>query len=306
MSSIFSGTVATFTDSGDNAQAADFSATIDWGDGNKSSGNIVATGSGTFAVSGDHTYLDEGQFTLRVQIADRSGDTAATQSSMMTLEELLPGGVRGTANQRFVSELYRDMLGRKVEPFGLGVWSGMLDRGMSRVDVTFGITQSLEYRTDEVEDMYNLYLHRAAEPFGLQTWVAFLAHGGSQEQLAALIVSSPEYYQDRAGGTSAGFLDAVYLDNFSRSVDPLGRSAFSAAMTAGDSRTMVADLIFTSPEYQLDLVRSIYSRYLDRELDQSGQGTWTALKGSGVSDDHLLARILGEMVDQEFYDKTQV
>jgi hypothetical protein len=67
---------------------------------------------------------------------------------------------------------------------------------------------------------------------------------------------------------------------------------------------VVADQIFTSPEYQLDLLQSIYFRYLDRALDQNGQETWTALKGSGVSDDYLIARILGETVEQEFYDKT--
>jgi hypothetical protein len=139
---------------------------------------------------------------------------------------------------------------------------------------------------------------------GLHADVAFLTSGGSQEQLAAIIVSSPEYYQSRAQGASSGYLDALYQDALDRSVDASGRSSFSAQLTAGVSRREIADQIFNSPEYQFDLVRSIYFRYLDRDLDPSGLGSWTNLKKNGASDDSLLARILGETGGHEFFDKT--
>jgi hypothetical protein len=50
----FSGTVATFTDPDTNATASEYSATIDWGDGNTSTGTISGSG-GSFSVSGSHT-----------------------------------------------------------------------------------------------------------------------------------------------------------------------------------------------------------------------------------------------------------
>ncbi|HEV3343847.1 MAG TPA: FG-GAP-like repeat-containing protein, partial [Pirellulales bacterium] len=300
----FKGTVASFTDAVAESQPADFAAAIDWGDGRTSSGNIIATGPGTFDVAADHTYLDETQFVIHVQIADHTGDSVTAQSSMSVLEELLPDGTRGTPNQRFVSELYRDLLRRHVEPGGLASWSGLLEAGVSRADVTLGIIKSPEYRTDVVEDLYHLYLHRAADPVGLHDDVAFLTSGGSQKQLAAFIVSSPEYYQSRAQGASSGYLDALYHDALNRSVDASGRSSFGAQLTAGVSRRDIADQIFNSPEYQIDLVRSIYFRYLDRDLDPSGLETWTALKKNVASDDYLLAQILGETVHHEFYDKT--
>ncbi|HEV3080235.1 MAG TPA: FG-GAP-like repeat-containing protein, partial [Gemmataceae bacterium] len=300
----FKGTVASFTDAAAESQPADFTAAIDWGDGRTSSGNIIATGPGTFDVAADHTYLDETQFVIHVQIADHTGDSVTAQSSMTVLEELLPDGTRGTPNQRFVSELYRDLLRRHVEPGGLASWSGLLEAGVSRADVTLGIIKSPEYRTDVVEDLYHLYLHRAADPVGLHDDVAFLTSGGSQKQLAAFIVSSPEYYQSRAQGASSGYLDALYHDALNRSVDASGRSSFGAQLTAGVSRRDIADQIFNSPEYQIDLVRSIYFRYLDRDLDPSGLETWTALKKNVASDDYLLAQILGETVHHEFYDKT--
>ena len=61
--------LATFTDTTPNAQAQDFSARIDWGDGKVSPGVIVANGSGKFAVTGRHTYRDPEKFAAFVYIA---------------------------------------------------------------------------------------------------------------------------------------------------------------------------------------------------------------------------------------------
>src|SRR4029077_20172956 len=52
----FTGVVATFTDSRDGAQAADFTATIDWGDGSSSAGTIAVDANGGFDVTGTHTF----------------------------------------------------------------------------------------------------------------------------------------------------------------------------------------------------------------------------------------------------------
>ena len=58
----FNGTVATFTD-GDTAPGpSDYEATIDWGDGNTSSGTITGS-AGSFTITGNHTYDDAGNFT---------------------------------------------------------------------------------------------------------------------------------------------------------------------------------------------------------------------------------------------------
>lgn len=299
----FSGNVATLTDTLPGVTAADFTITIQWGDGQSSAGTAVAA-QGGFTVQGSHTYLDEGRFTVTIQVSDSAADTGTATSPMTMLEELLPGGVRGTPNQRYVSELYRDMLRRAVEPAGLAFWSGMLEHGVSRVDVAFGITQSEEYRRGVVQDLYQQYLHRAADATGLHAFVSFLANGGTQEQLAALLVSSPEYNQARAHGTDDGFLDAVFHDGLNRSIDDTGRREFSAQLGRGRSRQAVAEQIFASAEFQLDLVKSIYVRYLDRVLDSSGKATWTHFETLGASDDSVLAHILGEPVGHEFFDKT--
>ena len=83
----FSGAVATFSDTYIGAIAGDFSATINWGDGTTTAGT-VAGGSGTFTVTGDHTYADDGGYAVSVVLADDSPGTAgATASSTANVTE---------------------------------------------------------------------------------------------------------------------------------------------------------------------------------------------------------------------------
>jgi hypothetical protein len=65
----FTGHVATFTVSSSTATAAGYSASINWGDGQTSAGTITG-GSGSFTVTGTHTYAEEGSYTTTVTITD--------------------------------------------------------------------------------------------------------------------------------------------------------------------------------------------------------------------------------------------
>jgi hypothetical protein len=78
----FNGTVATFSDADPSKTAASFTATIDWGDGTTSPGTITGS-SGSFQVSGQHTYADEGSFTFTVTVTE-TGAGGATASSTAT------------------------------------------------------------------------------------------------------------------------------------------------------------------------------------------------------------------------------
>src|SRR5262252_6878087 len=73
--------VATFTDPDSSATAADYAATINWGDATSSTGVITATAA--FAVSGTHTYSEEGTYTVSVVITDTDSpsNTATTTST---------------------------------------------------------------------------------------------------------------------------------------------------------------------------------------------------------------------------------
>jgi len=83
----FSGTVATFTDSRAGALVGDFSATINWGDGTTTAGTVTSTGPGVFAVSGTHTYADEGAFSVPVQVTDNVSHLTANTTSTANVAE---------------------------------------------------------------------------------------------------------------------------------------------------------------------------------------------------------------------------
>src|SRR5262249_9207505 len=76
----FSGVVATFTDKGTDTS---YTASIDWGDGSSSAGTISIVVSSTVVtmfVLGNHTYTDEGQKQLTIQVTDAGGATATALS----------------------------------------------------------------------------------------------------------------------------------------------------------------------------------------------------------------------------------
>ena len=77
----FTGTVASFNDSDPNGVAADYSATINWGDQTSSAGTVTSNGSGGFSVSGSHAYAEEGSFTVTVTVSDAGGASATANSS---------------------------------------------------------------------------------------------------------------------------------------------------------------------------------------------------------------------------------
>jgi hypothetical protein len=99
---VFSGTVATFSDSNTANVASDFTAAVDWGDGTTTAGTVSGS-SGSFTVSGSHTYSAGGQDTLTVTLSDDApGTAAATTTSTATVRSLagqmaLNAATEGTA-----------------------------------------------------------------------------------------------------------------------------------------------------------------------------------------------------------------
>lgn len=99
----FSGVVADFNDSNTLAPASDFTATITWGNGRTSSGQIVALGGGAFQVTGTNLYSTGGQFPLTVVINDQGGSSTVAGSSVHVVQGLtgaLTGGQSISRNTR--------------------------------------------------------------------------------------------------------------------------------------------------------------------------------------------------------------
>jgi hypothetical protein len=88
----YNGRTATFSDAaGTYGAAADFSATINWGDGTSTAGTISNLGGGNYAVSGVHGYATVGRFTITTTIKDVGGSVAGTSCTTIGFA-FAPGG----------------------------------------------------------------------------------------------------------------------------------------------------------------------------------------------------------------------
>jgi len=98
----FTGTVATFSDTDTANVAGDFTATINWGDGTVT-GGTVSGGSGTFTVSGTHTYAHAGHENVTVTLNDDAPGTAtATALSSANVSTLARNDFNGDNKSDFL------------------------------------------------------------------------------------------------------------------------------------------------------------------------------------------------------------
>lgn len=319
-SSINNATVATFTHGNGLEPASGFTATIDWGDGTTSAGSVSET-STTYTVVGSHTFFDEHTYPVSVTVNDDTASATIATSAKIS-EELLPNGTQGTANERFVQEIYRDLFHRQVDTTALPFWSNLLDRGQSRLQVAQAIIKAAmpgELGVDLVNGMYEKFLNRAPDAMGLAFWVGILNGHETIENTEANLVGTDEFFAD-AGGTNDGFLDRLYTLALGRSPDAGGRAAFDAMLASGVSREKVAEIVFNSHESHLRLVAGYYQSpvdpndrltattnylddldFLDRPVDPATQEALASQMDHGTTDQQIWAMLIAT---DEFLAKT--
>lgn len=172
-------------------------------------------------------------------------------------------------NEQFVNRLYQDLLFRNAEPTGLAHWSNLLDQGVSRRGIALGILASTEQLHHAVDQLYRATVHRSATLVELDTGSAALLRGIRFEQLQAQVLGSEEYYQTRSGGSSLGFLKAVYRDLFDRDLDA-GVAPLALRLVRGASRAGIVNELVNGPEAAATHVEKAYERFLNRPADAAG------------------------------------
>jgi hypothetical protein len=212
-------------------------------------------------------------------------------------------------SRAFVAQVYLDLLERQVDPIGLTNWSTAFDTGVSPTNIVLMIEQSAEYRGIEVKNLYQTVLGRPADTLGLNNGINFLI-GGTVEQLETILLGSPEFFQTRAGGTNAGFLNALYATVLGRAPDPVGFTHFAGMLSVGIPRDLVANIVVTSVEAETTLVESYYERFLHRAGDPTGltafvnllhsfvnarQPIFVGEPASGIRDEDVIAQIVGSL-----------
>jgi len=193
-----------------------------------------------------------------------------------------PTPTPATPNQKYVKQVYLDLLSRPADPSGLASWSAFLDSGGSRLTFTQLMTSSTEYRADVFNALYLKYLHRPADQGGLNGFVNLLASGGTDEQVAAALIGSPEYFQTRGGGTFNGFITAMYADALNRAPDAAGQAGFLNLLQSGFTTGQVAAILLGSVEYDATLVQGWYIQFLRRPADAGGLNSFVNLLQNGT------------------------
>ena len=219
--------------------------------------------------------------------------TAGTNGERDGLFGSLTLSITGSANNRFVDQVYQDFLNRQADSVGLALFSAQLDQGMTRTQVAAQIETTAEYRTVVVQKAYQQFLHRTADTVGLNFWTNFLQQGNTIEQMEAGLVASPEYLQTRGGGTTSGFLSALYQDALGRAIDTGAQTFYTQQLAAGTTMSQVAAEIFASTEFQQDLVKGLYQQLLHRAADTAGLNFYVAALQQGQTDQQVAAALAG-------------
>jgi hypothetical protein len=128
---VFGGIVATFTDSSPGHQTTDYTAIVDWGDGQTSAGAITADAqvSGQFDVLATHTYAEEGVYAVTLQISRSGASVTASSTSDVADASLVASGspisaIEATAFNGLVATF------SDANPFGtLADYSATIDWG---------------------------------------------------------------------------------------------------------------------------------------------------------------------------------
>jgi uncharacterized delta-60 repeat protein len=213
------------------------------------------------------------------------------------LARFLPDDAAENLQQRFVTQVYLNLLDRVPDPGGLALFSTALANGQTTAaQVVQAIEDSPEYQTKAVADLYTRLLGRPADPFGLGVYTSFLAAGGSLRQVESDILGSPEYayhYRELGGDDPPTFLSHLYYDVLGRSPDAAGESTFSSMLSNGVSRSAVAAMVLAGVEAKQYQVETLYERFLGRTAAAGELATFTDAMQQGMPLEAVEADILG-------------
>jgi probable HAF family extracellular repeat protein len=156
--------VATFTDGDPNATLADFTATINWGDGSPAgTGTIVALQGGGFAVEGTHTYAAAGPFQVTATINDTAdGSTANTTSSAtvsgagLSALPLTISAVEGQSTGSVPVASFTDADQQAKEFFATVNWGDGTNTDNARVVAVNGVFEVVDAHTYAEEGNYQV------------------------------------------------------------------------------------------------------------------------------------------------------
>jgi hypothetical protein len=105
------------------------------------------------------------------------------------------------------------------------------------------------------------------------------------------MLGSSEYYFGRGGGTSFGFLNALYHDVLGRPLDNAGTVFWGGLLAAGMDRAALALQMLQSFDAEAVVVQTYHLNLLHRPADSAGQAFWVGLLQQGFPDEYVAAAL---------------
>jgi hypothetical protein len=166
-----------------------------------------------------------------------------------TAAEVAPTAVaEATANRVYLEFLMETLHAHGLDPAREARLLGQLDAGAPRSRVAAELMRSPESATHMVESQYRAFLGRAPGPAEVRRMLGLVRGGGDARTVFLAIATGREYGRERAGGTAAGFVRAVYQDALRRPAGEAEVRSWLRRLAAGASPAEVARAIVFSPE----------------------------------------------------------
>jgi hypothetical protein len=221
----------------------------------------------------------------------RSAVAVALSSLLLPFAAGPAAAAPSPAIESYVISVYDDLFGRAPDPTGLATWTAALGSGTPRIAVANAITSSQEFRSGLIVGAYEAYLGRGPDAAGLQFWLRNMAAGMTIEQLDSGFIASDEYWAG-AGGTSAGWVRALYADVLGRGAADSEVAFWQGQLNRGATRAQVAMGFLLSTEYLSTVVDGYYWWLLGRGLDPTGRSTWVSAIQHGARDEQIIGGII--------------
>lgn len=202
-----------------------------------------------------------------------------------------PSQATANANARYVEYVYRDLFGRKPDDGDLASWTTALDAGESRTTIVNAMTSRSDYRERLIRATYSHYLGRLPDSDGVRAWLDAMDSGSTVPQLESGLLASTEYFI-QAGSTATGWATRLNQDVLGRRPDANETAEWTASLGHGSTRRSVAMELLLSTDHLTTVVDGYYRDLLHRDIDPTGQLTWTTALQVGERDETVVSGIL--------------
>jgi hypothetical protein len=249
--------------------------------------------------------LSVSSVSLNLALTNPSSDAAlgSPSSALLTIQVSgVPVGPTNNANANWLSQVYKDLLGRTIDQGGLAFWSNLLNQPfITRFQVALDIATSVEYRVHFIETQYLHFFGDLPDPLTLSSQLQLMMQGGTDSLTNATMLGSPTFFL-QTGANNVQFINYLYTNFLGRPVDSPSLLFSSQSLALGLTRGQLALDVQSTVEADQFEVAQLYQRLLRRGADGTGLNFFTNSLQRGTSDEVVIAQLVAS---DEYYQNAQ-